>query len=192
MTRLGWRPACASAGKNKSGRVRHQTIGPFVRAAIPAANRAAAAPSTVPDPPPANSCRAPWASPPPGRIASISATPNGRQPAFLAPSPSMEEMRSRRSARTWARTADIGRGILPVRGGWKERHHAARPLYVLYLFRYQRGVKRAKIGIQSHSFSRSADSPIGIMSLWTAFETERYGRKNFWTLCKLTSQGRRR
>ncbi len=55
ITRLALRPACASAGKNRSGRVRHQTIFPLVRAATPATNSAAAAPSTVPAPPPANS-----------------------------------------------------------------------------------------------------------------------------------------
>lgn len=43
-TLLCWRPAWASAGKKRSGRVRHQSTCPFVRAAIPAANSAAAAP----------------------------------------------------------------------------------------------------------------------------------------------------
>ena len=125
MTRSGWRPACASAGMKRSGLVRHQTILPFVLAATPAAKRAAAAPSTVPDPPPANSCSAPYARPPPGSTASISGTPNGRQPAFFATPPSIEEMRSRSSAMASSRAADIGHESSGSRGG-QVRHHAVK------------------------------------------------------------------
>ncbi len=98
MTRSECRPACESAGKNRSGRVRHQRHLPSVRAAIPATNSAAAAPSTVPLPPPATSCSAPYARPPPGNRSSISAAPNGstlRGRALAFPSTAM---RSRSSA----------------------------------------------------------------------------------------------
>ncbi len=66
------------AGANRSGLVRHHRIRPFVLAAIPAANRAAAAPSTAPFAPPATSCSAPSESPPPGSFPSTSFSPNGR------------------------------------------------------------------------------------------------------------------
>lgn len=82
ITRSGCKPAWAMAGKNRSGLVRHQRTLPFERAAMPAANNAAAAPSTVPAPPPAISRRAPYESPPPGRCSSISRTPKGSTMAF--------------------------------------------------------------------------------------------------------------
>lgn len=97
MTRSGWRPACETAGKNRSGLVRHQSTLPFIRAGIPATIKAAAAPSTVPVPPPANSCRAPQTSPPPGRAWSISGTPNGKIAGFRPMPPSRCAMRSLRS-----------------------------------------------------------------------------------------------
>ena len=65
------------AGAKRSGRAMHQSTLPFVRAAMPAAKSAAAAPSIAPLPPPATSCRAPSASPPPGRRESTSAIPKG-------------------------------------------------------------------------------------------------------------------
>src|ERR1700677_2093990 len=67
MTRSGARPARAMAGGKRSRRVTHHKTLPRVRAAIPAANKAAAAPSTTPLPPPATSCSAPSARPPPGK-----------------------------------------------------------------------------------------------------------------------------
>ncbi len=77
------------AGANKSCRFTHHKICPLVRAAIPAANKAAAAPSTAPLPPPATSCNAPIARPPPGRCWSIAASPNGKTAATgLAPASS--------------------------------------------------------------------------------------------------------
>jgi hypothetical protein len=63
---VGGRPAWAIAGAKRSGRVTHHSTLPTVRAAIPAANSAAAAPSIAPLPPPATSCRPPKANPPPG------------------------------------------------------------------------------------------------------------------------------
>jgi len=53
----------AKTGANRSCRVK---ISPFVRAAMPAANKAAADPSMAALPPPATSCSAPSGSPPPG------------------------------------------------------------------------------------------------------------------------------
>src|ERR1700722_7499638 len=70
MTRSDFRPAWASAGANRSGRVMYHKTLPRVRAAMPAANSAAAAPSIAPLPPPATSCKEPSASPPPGRCRS--------------------------------------------------------------------------------------------------------------------------
>ncbi len=111
------RPAWTSAGKKRSGRVRHHRIGPFVRAAMPATHKAAAAPSTVPAPPPANSCSAPCESPPPGSTASISGTPKARNAGFLKALPSRAAMRSRRSEITLSRAAVIFRVSLKGRVG---------------------------------------------------------------------------
>ena len=97
-TRSGWRPACAIAGKNRSGLVRHQRTFPVVLAAIPAVKRAAAAPSTVPAPPPATSCSAPNDSPPPGNRVSISSTPKGRVFTLREVVPSMRAIFSRKSS----------------------------------------------------------------------------------------------
>lgn len=102
-TRSGWRPACEIAGKNRSGRVMHQSTLPQLRAATPATNRAAAAPSTVPPPPPATSCNAPYASPPPGRARSISGTAKGSTVFARATPPSSWPIRSRSSASTGLR-----------------------------------------------------------------------------------------
>src|ERR1700677_4337662 len=77
MTRSEFSPACASAGANKSSLVRHQSTLPRVRAAIPAAKRAAAAPSIAPLPPPTVSCNAASGSAPTGRRASTAPTPKG-------------------------------------------------------------------------------------------------------------------
>lgn len=100
MTRPGASPACAIAGANRSCRVTHHRILPFVRAATPAVKSAAAAPSTAPFPPPATSCSAPSARPPPGSRPSISGTPNGNAFRTRASRPSRSWTRSRRSART--------------------------------------------------------------------------------------------
>ena len=94
----GASPACASAGAKRSERVTHQRTLPRVRAAMPAVNRPAAAPSTAPFPPPATSCKHPTASPPPGRRLSISARPNGRTARARRRPPSRRSMRSRRLA----------------------------------------------------------------------------------------------
>src|SRR3546814_3684221 len=61
----------------RSGRGRHHSTWPLVRAAIPAAKSAAAAPSIAPLPPPAISCSAPSARPSPGSRESTSAIPMG-------------------------------------------------------------------------------------------------------------------
>ena len=73
---------------------------PLVRAATPAVNSAAAAPSIAPFPPPATSCRAPAASPPPGSTASIRFTPKGSTARSRAPPCSSRSMRERSSAST--------------------------------------------------------------------------------------------
>ncbi len=110
-TRSGWSPAWATAGKNKSGRVKHHRTLPRDRAAMPATNNAAAAPSTVPPPPPATSCNAPKASPPPGSDRSTSAMPKGRTCLAGCEPPSSCSMRSRSSAstglRAWLATAEL-------------------------------------------------------------------------------------
>ena len=110
-TRSGWSPAWATAGKNRSGRVMHQSTLPLDRAAMPATNNAAAAPSTVPPPPPATSCKAPKARPPPGSTRSTSATPKGRNCLARGEPPSSCSMRSRSSAstglRAWLATAEL-------------------------------------------------------------------------------------
>ena len=95
MTRSEFSPACASAGANKSSRVRHQSTFPGVRAAIPVAKSAAAAPSIAPLPPPAISCNAPSGSAPPGSRASTLATPKGNEGVARRCWPSI--------CRTWAR-----------------------------------------------------------------------------------------
>ena len=100
ISRSGESPACISAGAKRSRRVRHQSTGPAVRAAIPAAKSAAIAPSTAPLPPPVTSCRLPRASPPSGRTRSISATPKGRTPRAAPCPPSRRPMRSRSSEMT--------------------------------------------------------------------------------------------
>lgn len=99
-TRSGCSPAWATAGKNRSGRVMHQSTLPRALAATPATKSAAAAPSTVPPPPPATSWREPKASPPPGKARSTSATPKGRTCFARCGPPSSWPMRSRSSART--------------------------------------------------------------------------------------------
>lgn len=78
MTLPAFNPAWAIAGAKRSGRVRHHSTLPFIRAAMPATNRLAAAPSTAPEPPPATSCSAPSARPPPGSRESTAGRPNGR------------------------------------------------------------------------------------------------------------------
>lgn len=78
MTRSGFSPAWAIAGAKRSDLVIHHSTLPFVRPAMPATNRAAAAPSTAPVPPPATSCSAPSAKPPPGSLASTASSPKGR------------------------------------------------------------------------------------------------------------------
>jgi hypothetical protein len=122
MTRSDFSPACDSAGAKRSGRVRHQSTFPRVRAAIPAAKSAAAAPSIAPFPPPATSCSASSASPPLGSRESISARPKGNTDAARLFRPS--------TCRTWARKdsmADKGRTADPVLLGGTISH-------VLYLF----------------------------------------------------------
>lgn len=106
MTRSDFRPACESAGANRSGRVTHQSTLPRVRAAIPAVKSAAAAPSSAPFPPPATSCRVPHGSPPPGSRESTAARPKGNTVVARRCRPSIW--------RTWARKdsiADDGRTL---------------------------------------------------------------------------------
>ncbi len=92
------------AGMNRSRRVTTQRILPCVRAAIPAANKAAAAPSTAPLPPPATSCRQAKARPPPGSLLSSAGKPKGRTWRCRACPPSSRSMRDRSSAITdWRR-----------------------------------------------------------------------------------------
>src|ERR1700730_18385287 len=91
-------PACARAGANKSCRVRHQSTRPRSRAAIPAAKRAAAAPSIAPWPPPTTSCSAPSANPPPGRCQSIALRPKGSTNRRGPAAPSRRRIRSRISS----------------------------------------------------------------------------------------------
>lgn len=98
MTRSGFRPACASAGANRSGRVMHHKTLPRVRAATPAANSAAAAPSMAPLPPPEISCSAPSANPPPGSRASRSAIPKGSTDLAGRRRPSIFSIRARKSS----------------------------------------------------------------------------------------------
>ena len=63
-----------------------------------AANSAAAAPSIAPLPPPATSCKAPSASPPPGRWRSISLMPNGSTPRRISGPPGRAPARTGRGA----------------------------------------------------------------------------------------------
>lgn len=98
ITRSGSNPACSSPGANRSCCATHHRTLPDVRAAIPATKQAAAAPSTVPLPPPATSCRQPSASPPPGSLRSSAEMPKGRTSRVRAPSPSSCEIRARRAA----------------------------------------------------------------------------------------------
>src|SRR5258708_364579 len=100
MTRSGASPAKASAGANRSGRVTHHSTRPRVRAAIPAAKSAAAAPSIAPLPPPATSCSAPSANPPSGKRSSMALTPNGNTARRCLSPPSRHRMRSRSAAIT--------------------------------------------------------------------------------------------
>jgi hypothetical protein len=81
---------------------------PFVRAAMPALNSAAAAPSRAPFPPPAISCSEPSASPPPGGRKSISEIPKGSTVLARRPFPSIFSI--------WARndsTAGCGCKLFP-------------------------------------------------------------------------------
>src|SRR5690606_28851523 len=77
------------------------------RAAMPAAKSAAAAPSIAPLPPPATSCRAPSASPPPGRRESTSATPKGSTDLARRSRPSILEICVRSDS-----MADLDRKLL--------------------------------------------------------------------------------
>lgn len=110
------------AGANKSARVMHQRTFPLVRAATPAPNEAAAAPSTAPLPPPAISCNAPSARPPPGSRESTSVIPNGRTDLARLVRPSIRSICARKES-----MAGSGRK-LPVDLRGRVRHH------VLYLF----------------------------------------------------------
>src|ERR1700761_7413150 len=92
------------AGANRSRRLRHHRIGPWVRANTPAANRAAAAPSRGPLPPPATSWSAPKAKPPPGSRSSISGTRNGKTPRETQSPASIRRIFSRRAS-IWAGAA---------------------------------------------------------------------------------------
>jgi len=98
LTRSGVRPACSSPGAKRSCSATHQSTRPEVRAAIPAAKQAAAAPSAALFPPPATSCRQPSASPAPGSLRSSLAIPKGSTSALRAPFPSSRAMRARSSA----------------------------------------------------------------------------------------------
>jgi hypothetical protein len=73
-----------------------------VRAAIPAAKSAAAAPSIAPLPPPATSCSAPSANPPSGRRSSMALMPNGNTARRCLAPPSRHRMRSRSASTTAA------------------------------------------------------------------------------------------
>jgi hypothetical protein len=86
--------------------VRHHKTFPRVRAAIPAAKSAAAAPWIVPLPPPATSCSAPSANPPPGRCRSIALMPKGSTNARRLAAPSSRRMRARSSS-----ISGRGRGV---------------------------------------------------------------------------------
>jgi len=114
--RSDFRSAWARAGAKRSGRSRHRRTFPRVRAAT-GDERAAAAPSIAPWPPPATSCSAPSARPPTGSRASISASPNGN--AVVT--------RRRRSSiwRTWAHRTSMsegGRADLMELLGWRFEH----------------------------------------------------------------------
>ena len=76
----------------------HQRIFPLVRATMPAAKSAAAAPSIAPLPPPATSCSAPSANPPAGRCRSIALMPKGSTARLRPDAPSSPRMRSRSSS----------------------------------------------------------------------------------------------
>ena len=66
-----------------------------MRAIMTAAKAAASAPSSSSPPAPKISCRAPRASPPPGKVQSIAATPNGNTPCAIAVGRSIRRTRSR-------------------------------------------------------------------------------------------------
>ena len=121
MTRSEFSPACASAGANKSSRVRHQSTLPRARAAIPAAKSTAAAPSITPLPPPAISCNAPSGSAPPGSRESTAVTPKGNDGVARRCWPSI--------CRTWARRDSMADG-----GHTGRVDLSGRMRHVLYLF----------------------------------------------------------
>src|SRR5450631_476049 len=108
-------PACARAGAKRSGRVRHHKTFPRVRAAIPAAKSAAAAPSIAPWPPPATSCSAPSANPPPGRCRSIALMPKGSTNRWRLDAPSSRQMRARSSS-----IAGWEMGVFMALAAWRQ------------------------------------------------------------------------
>src|SRR6516165_10474661 len=99
----------------------HQSTLPLVRAAMSAEKSAAAAPSMAPLPPPATSCSAPRASPPPGSRESNSASPKGSTDLARRLRPSIFSTCARRDSRR-SRAAPLGLT------SWRLKHH------VLYLF----------------------------------------------------------
>lgn len=117
MIRSGSSPAWAIAGANRSACVMHQRIEPLTRARIPAAKSAGAAPSVTPCAPPAISCNAPRARPPPGSFESMGLIPNGSTCLALRSAPSISAIRARKAATRGRAPLSVIEGP-PWLGGW--------------------------------------------------------------------------
>ena len=98
----------ARAGVNRSTLVMHHRICPWVRAAMPAANRMAAAPHRAPVAPPKIARRDASARPSPGKTVSIAARPNGSVAASARLAPTrLISYRSLRRTASFRRSASL-------------------------------------------------------------------------------------